>query len=205
MFYCRSRLGHAALNHGTKVDTIESLREGSTDYDVEERLADTFAASLLMPNATVYSGFRTRGIDIQRATAANVYGVAKWLGVGYGTLVQHLHFPMRVISDAHFKRLSRVEPKEIKSSLILQETVSEVFQLDRLWDGECVHGQVGDFFIGIAPEPKSLLTPCRGDLLAATEPGEVEAALVFGGSVTIKISRKNYVGFFDYRYLREEK
>jgi IrrE N-terminal-like domain len=204
-FTAAHELGHAALTHGTKVDTIDSLREGSRDYDVEERLADTFAASLLMPNGSVHSGFRTRGIDIQRASAPDVYGVAKWLGVGYSTLIQYLHYPMRVISDAHFKGLSRVEPKEIKSNLIREVTVNEVFQLDRLWDGESVQGQVGDFFTGIAADPGPPLRRYRDGLLVGSEPGEAEVALTSGGSVTVKISRKNYVGFFDYRYLREEK
>jgi IrrE N-terminal-like domain len=203
-FTAAHELGHESLGHGTKLDTIESLRQSAESNDVEERMADTFAASLMMPNATVHSGFRMRGIDIQRAGPLDVYEVAMWLGVGYGTLIQHLHYPMKIISDAHSKRLSRVEPKQIKSELIRETTTNEVFQLDRLWQGECAQGQVGDFFMGVASDPGSPLVRYRDGLLFASEPGEVEVPLVGGGSVTVKISRKNYVGFFEYRYLREE-
>jgi hypothetical protein len=197
-------LGHSILRHGTKIDTIEELRDRATDRDADERLADTFATFLMMPNSAVHSGLGLRGIDVNTPTAAQVYGVATWLGVGYGTLSNHLFYSMRLITQQHLQRLLRQEPKAIKSELIRQQTTKEVFQLDDLWDRGCAEGQVGDFFTGITAYPDGLLTKVRDGLFVAVEPGQASATLSSGGAVGIKIARESYVGFYEYRYLPEE-
>jgi hypothetical protein len=203
-FTAAHECGHSFLGHGTKVDTIEELREITSDRDVDERLANTFASSLMMPNSAVNSGFRLRGIDVTKCTATQCYGVATWLGVGYSTLSQHLFYSMELISREHLRQLLREEPKTIKSEIIHQETTNEVFELDRLWDQGCIYAQVGDFFTGIGSCRDILLTKVREGLFNAKEPGQTTVTTVSGGLVRIKIARENYVGFYEYRHLPEE-
>lgn len=197
-------LGHSVLHHGTRVDTIQELRDSAPGCDHYEQLADTFATFLMMPTSTVHRGFGLRGIDPNKCTSAQVYGIATWLGVGYSTLSKHLCCSMRLISQQHLQRLLRHEPKSIKSELVRQQTTKEVFQLDHLWHRECAQGQVGDFFAGITACPDGLLTRVRDGLFVAMEPGQTTVTLASGGAVEIKIARENYVGFYEYRYLPEE-
>jgi hypothetical protein len=203
-FTAAHELGHSILHHGTKVDTIEELRDSAPGRDPSEQLADTFATFLMMPTSTVHTGFGLRGIDLNKPTAAQVYGIATWLGVGYSTLSGHLCYSMRLISQQHLQGLLRHEPKSIKSELVRQHTTKEVFQLDHLWNRECAQGQVGDFFTGIPACPGSLLIKVRDGLFVAMEPGQAIVTLASGGTVEIKIARENYVGFYEYRYLPEE-
>ena len=157
-----------------------------------------------MPSSTVYSGLGSRAIEPHKANPAQVYGIATWLGVGYSTLSNHLCYSMEIVSKQHLRHLLRHEPKEIKSELVREETTKDVFQLDHLWDGGCAHGQVGDFFVGITTCSGSLLARVREGLFVANEPGQASVTLNGGGRVEIKIARENYIGFYEYRYLREE-
>jgi hypothetical protein len=197
--------GHSFLGHGTKLDTIEELRENASDRDLDEQLADTFATYLLMPGTAIRSGFGLRGIDLDNPTAAHVYRVAAWLGVGYTTLCKHLFYSMKSISKERFQCLLRVEPKTIKSELVRRDTTKEVFELDHLWDRECAQGQVGDFFTGIAACPEGVLTRVRDGLFTAARPGHVTVGLDCGGTAEVKIARENHVGFYEYRCLPEEE
>ena len=203
-FTAAHELAHSVLSHGTKVDTIEELRECAREDDVDEQLADMFATSLMMPSSAVHSGFRFRNIDLKKPTPAQLYRVATWLGVGYSTLGNYLFYSMKAISSQQLKQLLRCEPKMIKSELIRQQTTKEVFEFDALWNGERAHGQVGDFFTGITTVYDDVLTPVRDGVFLANAPGQTTAALVSGGTVEVNISRQNYIGFCEYRYLPEE-
>jgi hypothetical protein len=203
-FTAAHEFGHSILLHGTKVDTIEELKDVARDDGPDEQLADTFATSLLMPNGAVHAGFLLRNLDLKRPSPAQVYRVATWLGVGYATLTNHLRYSMNMISALHQKQLLRIEPKMIKSELVRQSTTKEVFELDRLWCGERVHAQVGDFFTGAAAAADGPLAQVRDAMYTAKTPGEAVISLISGGTAKVSVSRENYVGFYGYRYLPEE-
>jgi hypothetical protein len=93
----------------------------------------------------------------------------------------------------------------IKCDLAKQETASDIFDLDPLWAGKSLHGQVGDLFIGLASVSSRMLVQIRPGRFMAETPGKVTCSLISGGTVHIRISRENYVGFYDYRYLPEEE
>jgi Zn-dependent peptidase ImmA (M78 family) len=203
-FTAAHELGHSILQHGTKVDTIKELQDVANDSDPDERLADTFATSLLMSNSAVHAGFLLRNFDPQRPSPEQVYRVATWLGVGYTTLTNHLLYSMKMISAPHRKQLLRIEPKVIKSELVQQSTIKEVFHLDRPWSGERVHAQVGDFFLGAAAVSGRALWQVRDAVFIAKMPGQTIMSLISGGTVKVSVSRENYTGFYSYRYLPEE-
>ncbi len=202
-FTAAHELGHSILRHGTKMDTIKDFRQATNDNDPDERLADTFATSLLMPNSAVHAGFLLRGFDMKKPSPSEVYRVSTWLGVGYATLIRHIFHAMKAISASHEKQLLRYEPKTIKSELIRQATTKEVFQFDRLWVGERAHAQVGDFFTGVAAASGESLEQVDEATFSARAPGETVVSLTSGGSLKISVSRDSYVGFYCYRYLPE--
>jgi Zn-dependent peptidase ImmA (M78 family) len=204
-FTAAHECGHSFLYHGTKLDRIKDLRDTASEREIDEQLADIFATCLMMPNNTVQSGFRLRGIDPNNPTPADVYKVATWLRVGYTTLSNHMFYSMELMSRQHLRCLLRHEPKAIKNELAQQQTTKEVFQLDGLWDRECVQAQVGDFFTGITGSPDCVLVKVRDGLFTAARPGKVTVALNSGGVAEIKIGRENYVGLYEYRCLPEEE
>jgi IrrE N-terminal-like domain len=203
-FTAAHECGHAFLDHGTKLDKIDELRDDASEYDIEEQVANTFATCLMMPSSAVQSGFRLRGIEPTKATPTDIYRVATWLHVGYTTLTKHMFYSMNLISSQHLRCLLRHEPKVIKNELVQHQTTKEVFQLDHLWDAECVQGQVGDFFTGIAAFPDGVLTETRDGLFTAVKSGHATVRLDSGGTAELKIARENYVGFYEYRCLPEE-
>ena len=204
-FTAAHELGHSALQHGTKLDSIKEFRERVNETDSEEQSADTFATCLLMPSGAVHSGFRHRNLDIQKPTPVDVYRVATWLGVGYSTLCNYLAYSLGTLSRPRLRQLLRREVVAIKCDLAKQETASDIFDLDPLWAGKSLHGQVGDLFIGLASVSSRMLVQIRPGRFMAETPGKVTCSLISGGTVHIRISRENYVGFYDYRYLPEEE
>jgi Zn-dependent peptidase ImmA (M78 family) len=203
-FTAAHELGHSTLLHGTKVDTIEELRKVTHDSDLDEQLAETFAAALMMSNSAVYAGFLLRSFDPNKPSPPQVYQVATWLGVGYSTLSNHLLYSMDAISVGQHKDLLRTEPKRIKSELVRQSTVNDVFQLDHLWSGERIHAQIGDFFTGVAVASGEILIQEQSSLFVAKAVGQTTVSLSSGGAVKVSVSKQHYVGFYDYRYLPEE-
>jgi Zn-dependent peptidase ImmA (M78 family) len=204
-FTAAHELGHSTLQHGTRLDSVKEFRERAMEIDCDERSADTFASCLLMPSSAVHSGFRLRNLDIQKPTPLDVYRVAAWLGVGYSTLCNYMSYSMKTLSSPRLKQLLHRELRTIKSELAQQETAKDVFELDALWAGESVHGQVGDLFNGLASVSSGALIQIRHGTFLAGTPGEATCSLISGGAVLIRISRENYVGFYDYRYMPEEE
>lgn len=202
-FTAAHELGHSVLLHGTKLDSVQELRE-QNENDNEERCADTFASSLLMPSSAVYSGFKLRDLDIQAAMPASVYRVATWLGVGYSTLCNHLTYSMKAISTQTLKQLLRCELKHIKNQIARLQTSRDVFDLDPLWENQVIHAQVGDFFNRLVSVSSGILTRIGSGMFVAEMPGETGGRLASGRSVRIRVSRESYVGFYEYRYVPEE-
>jgi hypothetical protein len=112
---------------------------------------------------------------------------------------------MKILPSPRLKQLLHHELKTVKSELAQQETSKDVFELDALWAGECVHGQVGDLFCGLASVSSGVLIQLKDGMFHAEAPGEASCSLVSGGTVRIRISRENYIGFYDYRYIPEEE
>src|ERR1700740_3255389 len=48
VYTCAHELGHHVFNHGSKIDGLKEQTSGSSHYDNDELLVDTFAGALLM-------------------------------------------------------------------------------------------------------------------------------------------------------------
>jgi hypothetical protein len=140
-------IGHHVFGHGTRIDEYmadaEERREGKT-LDSEEMIANIFAGFFLMPKAAVELGFAARVCAPATATPRQVFAVACWLGVGYGTLIHHMRSSLGMLSFGEAKRLLSIQPKRIRQEILGTTTLSDCFLVDHAWTGRPLDLQVGD-------------------------------------------------------------
>lgn len=201
-FTAAHELGHFLFGHGAHLDEkIEIMESDST----EEAIADTFARHLLMPKRAVLKGFRSLGTSADTATPEQYYAVASWLGVGYSTLIQHTRWTLQLIDNARLHQLTLKSPQQIKRRQV--PSVSwiarkELWPLASWWQGTNIHLQIGDIVTGIK-SPSLDFFEIGDECAIANSVGQLSAVVRGGGSVTLNISKTDYVGMYQYRYLEE--
>jgi len=203
-FTAGHELGHCILGHGTVIDAEGELGEASLNTP-EEQAADIFARYLLMPPRAVQRGFRCRGFDPTRPSPLDVYIVSAWLGVGYSTLVNHMALTLKVLEPSLRQSLLKTSVKQIKQLAASVTTTSDVWILDPLWEGCTVHTQIGDVIRGLSSHPNAgdILVKQGHDSWSCRSVGEGLFAVKSGSAVRVCVSRREYIGFYRYRYLPE--
>jgi Zn-dependent peptidase ImmA (M78 family) len=210
-YTCAHEFGHYVFGHGSKVDEYLAGEPGLGSYnDPDEWLADRFAGFFLMPKYAVERAFKTRGWDGSSCNPYQAYVIAGHLGVGYETIIQHMRWSLQMLTDEQAKRLLKKTPKQIRRSLLSEDTSSRLLVVDRFWDKVAVDLQVGDNAIlprGVLTENKVVRVVGDHDLgvLAEAEAPGTERAVVSGLSwaVNIRVSRKSYVGRGLFRHLED--
>lgn len=201
-FTAAHELGHFLFGHGAHLDEkIEDMESDST----EEAVADTFARHLLMPKRAVLRGFRSLGTTADAATTEQYYAVASWLGVGYSTLIQHTRWTLQLIDNARLHQLTLKSPQQIKRRQV--PSVSwvgrkELWPLASWWQGTNIHLQIGDVVTGLKSPSMDYFDIGDGCAIASSV-GQLSALVRGGGCVTLNISKTDYVGMYQYRYLEE--
>lgn len=192
-------LGHYVLKHGTRLDQMMESWEEQNNISNDEILADAFARFLLMPPRAVGKAFQ--GNPAYNPSA--VFRASCWLGVGYESLIRQMQASLRMITDQNAKNLIAKGRQEIVRELAHDPTFSsDLWLLDKNWRDRLLHVQVGDLIIGAKQTEVGILEPSGSGLLART-PGQATVELIDGGTTRVLLSRRNYVGFYDYRYLPE--
>jgi hypothetical protein len=203
-FTAAHELGHHVLGHGTSLDAVIEEFGDANDLKPDEVAADGFARYILMPPRAVQVAFRQRGFDFAHLEPLAVYRAACWLGVGYGTLLNQMSHSLGLLSASDYKRLSKISPKNIKAELSGTVSDRDVWSVDHLWANKRLHTQIGDLVIGLASGRSThMLRELGGGKYIASAVGESVFPLTAGGSFTVSVSRAAYVGFYEYRYLRE--
>lgn len=212
-FACAHELGHWFFKHGTQVDIVKGDDSGCKRKSPDERLADSFAAFLLMPSKAVAKAFSLRGWASSFCTPAQAYIVANHLGVGYETVLYHVKYSLDLISDDHFEYLKKVPLKEIRRT-VLGVTISDPTHLviaDKAWSKHSpIDLQVGDAAIipsrskvdGKSVEFMKEIP--SGTIVVAKEPG-ISTVMTDDDSwaAFVRVSRKEFVGMSIYRHLEE--
>lgn len=128
-FTCAHELGHHWFGHGSTIDQLqEDDREDSSKPD--EVLANAFAAFFLMPTVVVRAAFAARGWPISTPTALQLFTVACELGVGYGTLLNHIAYTMREVGAATREDLRKWTPQRIRKQLLADDADEPVMIVD---------------------------------------------------------------------------
>ena len=208
-FTCAHEIGHWFFGHGTGIDELSDL-ERYNENNPEERLVDIFASYLLMPPWAVSEAYAKRSWSIRNCTPKQAYTVAGQLGVGYQTLVQHLRYSLRLISQAHAENLLKTTPKELRKSLVGNDRARHLVVVDRAWATVAVDLQVGDLAIipaNVKLEGRSIAIVSKHDLgllIEGREPGISRAeSHDESWAVFVRVSRKDFIGRSIYRHLED--
>ena len=200
-FTCAHELGHHVFQHGTSLD---QLRTAHTDNsNPEEFLADSFAASLLMPKTAVDAALSRRGWAHRPFTARMVFELSHDLGVAYDALVIHLNLVLRYISGALRAQLEKKKLPDIRDEIAGFTVPYDTFVLDENWGARPVDLEVGDVLVGQATimegiSIEAVPTPVRH--LFAVRPGIAELRLASGRTITARVMRRDYAGRAQFRY-----
>lgn len=210
-YTCAHELGHHVFNHGTRFENINSGKK--TIYKLpEEFMADMFAAFLLMSQAAVLRTLKDRNWTASILEPEQVHRLASYFGVGYGTIINHLELSLRLISKEHANELKKIQPKQIKASFGASANTEAVL-VDYLWKHRAVDLEIGDTLVLPAD---SCVDP--GDQLEAV--GQNEDVAIYKTiksglsrafnhkhewAANIRISRKNYEGLAQFRFLKESE
>ena len=205
-FTCAHELGHHVFRHGFHVDELDY----SPKANRQEFLADMFAASLLMPKAAVQRAFYERGWKPATASPLEIYAVACFLGVGYGTLVEQMSRTLNLLPADRAQQLLRVQPKTIKEEVLGRPVTGDLIIANEFWNGRPIDLRVGDILI--LPEKVATSSPNLVRLLFGGSYEVFEAIQPGMGQVHsenpdwsqfVHICRKDYVGLAAYRHLEE--
>jgi len=206
-FTCAHELGHHEFMHGTRMEEIDSVRSKRQE-DPEEFLADMFAAFLLMSQGSVRRAFKDRNLQPHKVEPMEVFRLACYFGVGYGTLISHLTWTLKLMSQLQREVLLQTQPRELKAEFG-GAPQSEVILVDGLWQHRCVDLEIGDTLVlhpGVVVEEGPRLS-AQGSMdgqpiFKAVSRGYIRAFHKQDGwAVNIRISSKHYQGLARYRFL----
>ncbi len=208
-FTCSHELGHHEFKHGIRVEELDAEKYQETK-ELTEFLADMFAAFLLMSQASIRHALKNRGIDPKHIEPIQVFRLASFLGVGYGTLIDHMTWTLRLLTLRQRETLRNTRPVDLKKDFGGSPR-SEVVLVDELWRDRAVDLEIGDILVlpkGVVVEDVPRLSPH----------GVIDAQLVFkaisrgylrafnensGWAVNIRIAPKKFVGLARYRFFAD--
>lgn len=208
VFTCAHELGHHYFNHGTKIDQL-AIKETSVQ-DSEEFLVDCFAGFLLMPKRIVMNVLAMQNIDIKNITAIELFKLSSIFGVGYGTILNHLTYSLKMLTQSQYKNLKKITPKDIKKHFGI-DIPTDLVVVDVNWPNKTIDLQVDDFIVcpkNFKIDNQLLEIFCEG---ASTEFSFFKAkstgysrVLSDNWAANIRISRREYSGLARYRFLSDE-
>ncbi len=207
-FTCAHELGHHNNGDGSADDDL--IDSGSqSNLDPKEFAANCFAGALLMPKTAVERAFRLRGSDPRKCTPDQVYVVSNYFGVGYSTLIHHMHRSLRMISDQRANLLAKTPLRQARKQALGWEPVDTTWYVDPHWVGRAIEVEVGDCIyaegqVGSENGRVELVQQTLfGQLFRAVSPGVSSLADDNGWTAFVRISKRGYVGRAEFRHLEE--
>lgn len=207
-FTCAHELAHWKFDHGQR---IEHLDFHKNDRDIpEERLANQFAAFLLMPTRALKEAFAERCLEPDQASEQEIYKIACQFGVGYETLLHHLNLSERTLSPKRARLLLDKTPKAIKNEMLGRPSNSHLICADFHWKKVPIDLEVGDHVIvphgtEITGQSIDLVGECpSGLILRGLRPGLSQVQCGSTWAHMVRVSRKGYVGRGAFRHLEDE-
>ena len=210
-FTCAHELGHHVFNHGMRIEELNARRHSGIKSH-EEFLVDAFAGFLLMSQTAVLRSLKDRGWSATSLQPEQVFKLANFFGVGYGTVINHLALSLRLIQRDYAEELMKIHPKQIKTQYG-ESTNSELVFADYHWRNRAVDLAVGDILV--LPQDASIEAEGKLEYVIDKKDSVVYRAINPGlarsfchereWAVNIRVSRKNYEGLAQYRFLEESE
>lgn len=209
-YTCAHELGHHVFKHGVVLEELYEQKRACNEKAPEEFLADAFAGHLLMSKSVVGYALKTRGLTASSLTPEQVYQLACYFGVGYGTVVGHMTHALHLIPRPFSEALLKVQPKQIKAQYGANAD-SELVLVDYHWLHRTLDAEIGDTIV----LPRKVEVETGNRLQFVEERGDISIYRAFSAgysrafcyemdwAVNIRISRKNYFGLAQYRFIEE--
>jgi Zn-dependent peptidase ImmA (M78 family) len=208
-FNCAHEYGHHVFGHGSRVDEVLDSAS-KKQWDKDEFIADCFAGFLLMPKLAVCKAFTVRSWKVNECTPEQAFAVSGYMGVGYQSLLTHMHRSIKIISSSHFEQLNKLSPKMLKSKLSDFEHTGEVILLDKYWGEKPVDLCIGDILI---VPPQTVIEQTCMQLVKTETNGSIYRAISQGidraqneaekWASHIRVSRVHFEGLVQYRHFPE--
>jgi hypothetical protein len=216
-YSCAHEIGHHEHGDGTRVDEFFDDAHGGNSripkkFDPVEFRAERFASFLLMPKLAVDSAFASRQLQPETCDPAGILVVAGYLGVGFRTLVEHLHFTLRSISESRANNLRRVSLPRLRTSMV-GYPVKNIKVVDEHWKTPILDVLVGDTILApldwqvsgdnlTTQRPATPALPQSCQILQAIRQGESTLAnFAAGMMIRVRTSSQGFVGRAIYRHL----
>jgi Zn-dependent peptidase ImmA (M78 family) len=206
VYSCAHEFGHHIFDHGTKVDEIKN---GESDQE-EEYLANSFAGFLLMPHFALKNILKAEDWDPLNLDAIKIFTLASYFGVGYTTILNHMHYSLKLLPTNSFRKLLSIKRKEIISHLTKSEINDDLVIVDSFWGLRPIDLQVGNFLListELENESNNLIiieSNSRYKLYQASKPGIVRLCSYNSNrAIFCRISRKSYIGWNKYKHLED--
>ena len=207
VFTCAHELGHHEFKHGMRVEELHTGGHESSN-DVNEFLADMFAGTLLMPKVGVLHALNTRNFDLKEIQSIQLFRLASFFGVGYGTLIEHMTWTLSLLTSPHRKELLKTAPKAIKAVYGCEPKFGLVIA-DEGWKNRAIDLEVGDSLV--LPIGATVEDGIRLEQQDVVDGQPIYKALKRGYSRSfsgnsewaahIRIAPRNYEGMAKYRFL----
>jgi hypothetical protein len=207
-FSAAHELGHFAFDHGTRVDQ-QTERQDFAAAEPEEFLADAFAGFLLMPRRALTASIARAGLTGMSLDPKSVFKMSCEFGVGYETILAHLHYSLRLLDRSPLEELLRAKPKTVRRELCPSGTGTNLVYVSKHWQGRPVDAAVGDDILlpatacvdGIDLEYAGP-APDHAEQYRAIRPG-VGRVSCGSWSAFVRVQKANYVGRAVYRHLKD--
>ncbi len=207
VFTCAHELGHHFYNHRFKIDEMNYTN--NNDNIEEEFLANVFAGFLLMPKIAINNAFSKRKLKIKDASPIQFYTIAKNFGVGYSTLISHMYWGLKLISQKEAKELLKSNPQKLRKKILNQEINSDLFIVDKHWNGRPIDICIDDLIMIDKSAKyngnclKLINQNSEFSFYKGNQIGIGQFAIGEKWSSFIRVSRKEYEGRNIYRHLEE--
>lgn len=207
-FTCAHELGHHIFGDGIVVDEISD--ESRTGRDRREIRANAFAGHFLMPVLGVAEAFTARGWRPENAEPKQVFTIACNFGVGYTTLIHHMRFALRLISERHERSLLRTSLPEIRRELLGASLAATLVVADERFGSPTLDVEVGSLILlPFGSKSDSVQLQAVGELAAGClfKPLKQGIYRAYGAksdwAVLVRVSRHRYYGLARYRHLED--
>jgi hypothetical protein len=207
-FAAAHEIGHFLFGHGTWVDCSSDAPTPAAN-EPEEFLADSFAGFLLMPKPAVITQVKRLVAGFGGLEPLVVYRISSRFGVGYETLLAHLHRSLRLIGAEQFSDLGRERPASVRREILGSESGSNLVWADTNWSGRPIDAAVGDDVL--LPRSTRIESACLARVGGGLDGFERYRATRSGiGRVTcgewssfLRVAKANYVGRAVHRHLED--
>jgi Zn-dependent peptidase ImmA (M78 family) len=208
-FSCGHELGHHIFGHGSTIDQLQKAT-ATEAWQPDEFLVNSFSAALLMPHVGLKRAFAVRSTTPVMATPQELFAISCNFGIGYDTLVNHMAYGVRLITEERATELGHFSPKEIRRELLGKDVQHPLVIVDQHWSAPTVDLEVDSFLLVPAQlsAEGTVLRHCESlgsnELFQAVSPGLGRVVDKRGESRFVRVSRFHFAGLSKYRHLEED-